>query len=83
VPYPRGIQAHLNAVVKRAAEETGGAYVDFSQACEGHDACKPAGTRWIEPLLFGQSILPVHPNALGEQRMGERTMNALGLGRLG
>ncbi|MER6346086.1 SGNH/GDSL hydrolase family protein [Streptomyces sp. NPDC001595] len=79
VPYLRGIQAHLNAVIKRAAEETGATYVDFSQASEGHDACKAAGTRWIEPLLFGQSVVPVHPNALGERRMAEHTMTVLGL----
>lgn len=80
VSYLRGIQAHLNAVVKRAAEETGAVYVDFSQASEGHDACKAAGTRWIEPLLFGTNIVPVHPNALGERRMAERAMSVLGLG---
>ncbi|MYX41288.1 SGNH/GDSL hydrolase family protein [Streptomyces sp. SID89] len=80
VAYLRGIQAHLNDVVRRAAEETGATYVDFAQASEGHDACKPAGTRWIEPLLFGSNIVPVHPNALGERRMAERTMSALGLG---
>ncbi|MFE6489345.1 SGNH/GDSL hydrolase family protein [Streptomyces sp. NPDC057757] len=80
VPYLRSIQAHLNSAVQRAAQETGATYVDFSQASEGHDACKPVGTRWIEPLLFGQSVVPVHPNALGEQRMAERTMSVLGLG---
>lgn len=80
VPYLRGIQAHLNAVVRRAAEENGAAYVDFAQASDGHDACKPAGTRWIEPLLFGSSVVPVHPNALGERRMAEQTMGVLGLG---
>lgn len=79
VPYMRSIQAHLNSAIQRAAQETGATYVDFSQASEGHDACKPTGTRWIEPLLFGQSIVPVHPNALGEQRMAERTMSVLGL----
>ncbi|MGW4319660.1 SGNH/GDSL hydrolase family protein [Streptomyces sp. NPDC004684] len=80
VAYLRGIQAHLNDVVRRAAEETGATYVDFAQASEGHDACKPAGTRWIEPLLFGSNVVPVHPNALGERRMAERTMSVLGLG---
>ncbi|MGW0818726.1 SGNH/GDSL hydrolase family protein [Streptomyces viridiviolaceus] len=79
VSYLRGIQAHLNAVVERAAEETGAVYVDFSQASDGHDACKAAGTRWIEPLLFGHSVVPVHPNALGEKRMAEHTMSVLGL----
>ncbi|MFJ3210602.1 SGNH/GDSL hydrolase family protein [Streptomyces flaveolus] len=80
VPYLRGIQAHLNAVVQRAAAETGVTYVDFAGASEGHDACKAAGTRWIEPLLFGQNLVPVHPNALGERRMAEHTMDVLGLG---
>ncbi|MFG2606442.1 SGNH/GDSL hydrolase family protein [Streptomyces sp. NPDC048514] len=80
VPYLRSLQTHLNAVVRRAAEETGATFVDFAQASEGHDACKPVGTRWIEPLLFGQNIVPVHPNALGEQRMAERTMSTLGIG---
>ncbi|MGW7524098.1 SGNH/GDSL hydrolase family protein [Streptomyces sp. NPDC054783] len=80
VPYLHALQAHLNAVLQRAAEETGATYVDFSQASEGHDACQAVGTRWIEPLLFGQNIVPVHPNALGEQRMAERTMSVLGIG---
>jgi lysophospholipase L1-like esterase len=80
VPYLHALQAHLNAVVQRAAAETGATYVDFSQASQGHDACRPVGTRWIEPLLFGQNLVPVHPNALGEQRMAERTMSVLGLG---
>ncbi|WEO99429.1 SGNH/GDSL hydrolase family protein [Streptomyces sp. FXJ1.172] len=80
VPYVHALQAHLDAVVQRAAEETGSTYVDFSQASEGHDACQAIGTRWIEPLLFGTNIVPVHPNALGEQRMAEHTMSVLGLG---
>jgi lysophospholipase L1-like esterase len=80
VPYLRSLQAHLNAVVQRAATETGAVYVDFAEASAGHDACQPAGTRWIEPLLFGQNIVPVHPNALGERRMADRTLSVLGLG---
>ncbi|MEU8973334.1 SGNH/GDSL hydrolase family protein [Streptomyces monashensis] len=79
VPYIHALQAHLNAVVERAAEESGATFVDLSQASAGHDACRPFGTRWIEPLLFGTNIVPVHPNALGEQQMAEQTMNVLGL----
>ncbi|MFI2376170.1 SGNH/GDSL hydrolase family protein [Streptomyces sp. NPDC018964] len=79
VPYVRGIQTRLNAVVERASEESGATYVDFSRVSEGHDACEPGGTRWIEPLLFGGSLVPVHPNALGERRMAEHTMSVLGL----
>ncbi|GAA2203620.1 SGNH/GDSL hydrolase family protein [Streptomyces bangladeshensis] len=80
VPYLHALQAHLNAVVRRAAEETGATYVNFAEVSTGHDACQPAGTRWIEPLLFGHSVVPVHPNALGERRMAERTLSVLGLG---
>lgn len=80
VSYLHAIQAHLNAVVQRAAEEAGATYVDFSQASSGHDACQAIGTRWIEPLLFGTNIVPVHPNALGERRMAEHTVDVLGLG---
>ncbi|KOV65527.1 SGNH/GDSL hydrolase family protein [Streptomyces sp. MMG1121] len=80
VPYLHDLQAHLNALVERAAEETGATYVDFSRVSAGHDACQAIGTRWIEPLLFGTNVVPVHPNALGERRMAERTMSVLGLG---
>lgn len=80
VPYLHALQTHLNDVVRRAAEETGATYVDFATASAGHDACRPVGTRWVEPLLFGQNIVPVHPNALGERRMAEHTMSVLGLG---
>ncbi|KUJ70504.1 lipase [Streptomyces albus subsp. albus] len=79
VPYLRGLQGHLNRVVKQAAEETGATYVDMSAASEGHDACQPAGTRWVEPVLFGTNFVPVHPNALGEAQMAARTMDVLHL----
>ncbi|MEU4654122.1 SGNH/GDSL hydrolase family protein [Streptomyces sp. NPDC023723] len=80
VPYLRGIQARLNAAVRRAAQETGAVFVDFAQVSEGHDACAAAGTRWIEPLLFSSNLVPVHPNALGERRMAEHALGVLGLG---
>ena len=66
VPYVNSLQAHLNAVVKQAASETGTTFVDLAAASAGRDACAPIGTRWIEPILFGTNTVPVHPNALGE-----------------
>ena len=77
VPYVYNIQAHVNAVVKRAAAETGTTFVDMSAS--GRDACQPIGTRWVEPILFGTNTVPVHPNALGEAAMAKRAMVALGL----
>ena len=79
VPYLRELQTHLNSAVQRAAAATGATYVDFSAASDGHDACAPAGTRWIEPVLFGTNFVPVHPNALGEARMAAQVMSVLNL----
>lgn len=80
VSYMRNLQGHLNAVVARAANETGATFVDFGQFSDGHDACKASGTRWVEPAFGGDNIVPVHPNALGESKMADRTMSVLGLG---
>jgi lysophospholipase L1-like esterase len=80
VPYVRGIQATLNDAVKRAAEATGATYVDMNAVSEGHDACQPIGTRWIEPVLQGTNPVIVHPNALGEQNMATQAIAVLGLG---
>lgn len=79
VPYLRSLQATLNDAVRRAAEANGATYVDFSQFSDGHDACKPIGTRWIEPVVSSTNPVIVHPNALGSRRMAEQTMRTLGL----
>jgi lysophospholipase L1-like esterase len=79
VPYLRSLQRTLNDAVRRAAARTGSRYVGMNRASHGHDACKPAGVRWIEPVLQGTNPVVVHPNALGERRMAERTITVLGL----
>jgi lysophospholipase L1-like esterase len=79
VPYLRDIQSLLNGVIEQAAAETGSTYVDMSQVSEGHDACKPIGVRWVEPVLQGTNPVVVHPNALGEAEMAKQTMAVLGL----
>ena len=45
----------------------------------GHDACQPIGTRWVEPVLAGTNPVIVHPNALGEQKMAEQVRKVLRL----
>jgi lysophospholipase L1-like esterase len=79
VPYVRGIQATLNDAVRRAAAATGSIYVDMNVVSNGHDACKPIGVRWIEPVLQGTNPVIVHPNALGEANMAKQAMSVLGL----
>ncbi|WP_445257501.1 SGNH/GDSL hydrolase family protein [Nocardioides aurantiacus] len=80
VPYLRSLQATLNDAVARAAAATGATYVDLNGVSEGHDACKPIGTRWVEPVVGTTNPVIVHPNALGERKMAEQTIAVLGLG---
>ncbi len=79
VPYVREIQATLNKAVRRAAAATGSTYVNMNRVSEGHDACKPVGLRWIEPVLLGTNPVVVHPNALGEAAMAARAIAVLDL----
>ena len=79
VPYVRGIQRTLNRAVRRAAERTGTRYVNFNEVSRGHDACKPIGVRWIEPVLPTTNPVVVHPNALGERKMAARAIRVLRL----
>lgn len=80
VPYLRRLQWVLNNAVRRAAAETGATYVNLNRVSEGHDACQPVGTRWVEPVLQGTNPVIVHPNALGERRMAARALARLDLG---
>lgn len=80
VPYLRDEQATLNDAVRRAAAATGATYVDMSKVSNGHDACKAAGVRWIEPVLFGTNPVIVHPNPLGESKMAAQALAVLHLG---
>ncbi|MEV8393509.1 MULTISPECIES: SGNH/GDSL hydrolase family protein [unclassified Streptomyces] len=80
VPYLRSMQGHMNEILERAANETGAAYADMADASEGHDACRPRATRWVEPAFFCDQLNPVHPNALGESKMAGQAMRALNIG---
>ena len=74
IPYVRHIRWTLNDAVRRAAVATGTAHIDLSTVSDGHDACKPIGTRWVEPILQETNAVVVHPNALGEASIAERLM---------
>lgn len=79
VPYLRSLQRTLNDAVRRAAAATGSTYVNLNRVSDGHDACQPIGTRWVEPVTQGTNPVIVHPNQLGEARMAARTMKVLDL----
>lgn len=77
VPYLRSLQNTLNDAVARAAAATGTTYVDLNGVSEGHDACQPIGTRWVEPVAGGTNPVIVHPNALGESKIAEQVLSVL------
>ena len=78
VPWLNHEEAVLNAVVAKAAQQTGARFVDMAASSAGHDACQPIGTRWVEPAIGPVNAYPVHPNATGEAAMATQTLHALG-----
>jgi hypothetical protein len=54
--------------------------VNLNTVSDGHDACKPIGVRWVEPVVAGTNPVIVHPNALGEAQMAAQAMKVLRLG---
>ncbi|MGU3434890.1 SGNH/GDSL hydrolase family protein [Actinomycetes bacterium M1A6_2h] len=77
VPFLHRLQSTLNDAMRRAAADTSTTFVDMSTVSEGHDACQPVGVRWVEPLIGAQQIVPLHPNALGEQALATEVTKAV------
>jgi lysophospholipase L1-like esterase len=69
LPYLRGVENQLNAMLATQAARAGATFVNTYTASIGHDACQHAGTKWIEGLIPTSAALPLHPNAQGEQAM--------------
>jgi GDSL-like Lipase/Acylhydrolase family len=64
-PYLRAKQRELNQMVADQAAANGATLVGWYQASIGHDSCKGSSTRWVEPLVPGNSAAPIHPNRRG------------------
>ncbi|WEH42883.1 SGNH/GDSL hydrolase family protein [Streptomyces sp. AM 2-1-1] len=76
-PWLRDTQKRLNTMIATQAAAHGAVYVDTYAKSVGHDLCKPASTRWTEPLLT-TAAAPFHPNAAGERAMADAVLGALG-----
>ncbi len=61
------VQKVGNKAIKEGAKAHGAVFVETFKASEGHNACEPVGTRWIEPLIGSLTGVAVHPNAIGEE----------------
>ena len=51
VPYLRGVEKSLNAMLASAAAANGATYADVYTPSIGRDTCKSSGTRWVEGLV--------------------------------
>ena len=67
VPYLRGVEKKLNAMLATQASANGAKFVDAYTASIGHDACQIPGFRWVEPAVPASPAAPVHPNLFGMQ----------------
>lgn len=65
VPYLRGVQRKLNAMLAQQAAANGARVVDAYTNAIGHDACKIPAIRWDEPLIPASAAAPLHPNLQG------------------
>ncbi|WP_406130300.1 SGNH/GDSL hydrolase family protein [Streptomyces sp. NBC_00989] len=78
--YLRDTEKKLNAMIADQASANGARYVDTYTPTVGHDMCKPAGGRWIEPLVAAAPAAPAHPNAQGQQAMAATVERAVRCG---
>lgn len=76
VPYLRGTEKALNAMLAARAAAAGATFVDVYPPSIGHDACQLPGARWVEPLIPLSPAAPIHPNSLGMQGMAAAVLAA-------
>ncbi len=78
MPYLRGVEKELNAMLATEAAANNATFVNTYTASIGHDACQPTGVKWVEGLIPTSPAAPFHPNALGEKEMAAQVLAALG-----
>jgi len=59
----------LNSMLAAVAASNTAVYVDTYTKSLNYNACTPAATRWVEPLVPAAPAYPAHPNATGEAGM--------------
>jgi lysophospholipase L1-like esterase len=77
VPYLRGVEQALNAMLAAQAAASNATFVDTYTASIGHDVCQDPGTKWVEGLIPTSPAAPFHPNRLGEQDMAQQILATL------
>ncbi|THA28026.1 SGNH/GDSL hydrolase family protein [Streptomyces sp. A1277] len=75
--WVRDEEKRLDTMLAQRAGAYGADYVDTYGPSVGHDACKAAGVRWIEPADSDEGA-GFHPNATGHRSMADAVLAALG-----
>lgn len=75
-PWFRDKAKQLNSMLARQAGAQHDTYVDAYAPSVGHDACKPAGVRWIEPEQTAEAA-GFHPNAAGHRSTADAALATL------
>ncbi len=65
--FRKDVEKVGNQDLKEEAQANGAIFVPTFKQSEGHNACEPVGTRWIEPVFESLTGVAVHPNALGQE----------------
>ena len=77
VTYLNGMEQALNSMLETQAHANGAVFVDTFTPTIGHDACKSASVRDVEPVISGSTGIFLHPNAAGEQAMATAVRAAM------
>ena len=77
VPYLRGKEKELNAMLAAEAAANGARLVDTYDPSIGHDACQPPVIRWVEPAVPASPAAPIHPNLFGMGGMALAVLEAI------
>ncbi len=78
ITYFNSLEQRLNFVIASAAGANGATFVDTWNSSIGHDACKPAGTAWVNGIIPNSVAYPLHPNLSGELNMAVQVLAHLG-----
>jgi lysophospholipase L1-like esterase len=71
VPYLRGVQESLNAMLAGEAATAGATLVPAYASSVGRDACSLPLLRWVEPVVPLNLAAPLHPNLTGMLGMAD------------
>lgn len=80
--YLNNVEKELDSMLASEAAANGAVFLDTYTPSIGHDACKSASTRWVEPVLPESDAFSVHPNEKGmaeEAGLLESAMKADGI----